>query len=206
MTQTTEPNASGINQPRRTISRRGTIDEFGVLQTIEFETVVIPEQTPGARARIAAANSRANRRRELAEARHREVNDAAEWAKSTRRGSNNAKRQKGMLGTNATSGTERCPYCVGLTPSQYRRRHKLQKLPMRFSMPEGQLPIASGRVTFIRQVTSYGKINLLGLDFLVGKRLKHAYVKATIDTQRRQLTVYLNGRIAKRFLYPYLQN
>lgn len=100
----------------------------------------------------------------------------------------------------------------GLTPAQYRRQRKLQRLPARFSMPTETLPMAPkratfavGRVSFIRQVTSYGKINVLGLQFTVGKRLKHQYVKATIDTRRKHLTVYLNGRIVKRFDYPHLK-
>ncbi|NJM39973.1 MAG: transposase [Anaerolineae bacterium] len=94
----------------------------------------------------------------------------------------------------------------GLTPVQYRSRRKLQRLPVRFSMPTEPLPVAIGRVTFIRQVSAYGKINLLGLQFFVGKRLKRQYVKATIDTKRKLLTVYLIGRIVKRFDYPHLKH
>jgi putative transposase len=94
----------------------------------------------------------------------------------------------------------------GLTPAQYRRRRKLQRLPARFVMPTDLLPIAAGRVTFIRQVTAHGRIHVLGVTFSVGKRLKHQYVKATIDTQRRHLTIYLNGRILKRLPYPYLKH
>jgi hypothetical protein len=33
----------------------------------------------------------------------------------------------------------------------------------------------------------------------VGKRLKGEYVKVVLDTQRRQLTVYRQGRIFKRW-------
>jgi hypothetical protein len=47
---------------------------------------------------------------------------------------------------------------------------------------------------------------LLGLTFKIGKRLKGSFVRATIDTQRRLITVYLNGRIHKRWPYPYLSN
>lgn len=92
----------------------------------------------------------------------------------------------------------------GLTPQQYRRRRKLQRLPARFTMPTDPLPIAVGRVSFIRQVTAHGRIYLLGLKFTVGKRIKRQFVKATIDTHRRYITIYLNGHIAKRFPYPYL--
>ena len=93
----------------------------------------------------------------------------------------------------------------GLTPVQYRRRQKLQKLPPRYVMALELLPIAAGRVTFIRQVTPNGNIHLLSQTFKIGKRLKGQYVKALLDTQRAQLTVYVKGRVFKRWPYPFLQ-
>jgi len=92
----------------------------------------------------------------------------------------------------------------GLTPQQHRRRQKLQKLPPRFVIPLDLLPMAAGHVTFIRQVTPSGTIHLLGLTFKVGKRLKGQYVKAVLDTQRAQLTVYVQGRIFNRWPYPFV--
>jgi transposase InsO family protein len=94
----------------------------------------------------------------------------------------------------------------GLTPEQYRRRKKLQKLPPRFVVPTNVLPIAAGRVTFIRQVTIHGKIHLLSQTFSIGKRLKGQYVKVVLDTQRAHLTVYVKGRIFKRWAYPFLKH
>ncbi|MDP1633749.1 MAG: helix-turn-helix domain-containing protein [Gallionellaceae bacterium] len=94
----------------------------------------------------------------------------------------------------------------GLTPEQYRRRKKLQKLPPRFVVSTDALPIAAGRVTFIRQVTIHGNIHLLSQTFRVGKRLKGQYVKVILDTQRAQLTVYVKGRIFKRWTYPFLKH
>jgi transposase InsO family protein len=98
------------------------------------------------------------------------------------------------------------PRLGGLTPEQYRRRRKLQQLPPRFRVPTGPLPLSAGRVTFIRQVTPNGNLHLLGLTFKVGKRQKGQYVKAVLDTQRRHLTVYLKGRIFKRWPYPFLKS
>lgn len=92
----------------------------------------------------------------------------------------------------------------GLTPAQYRRRHKLQKLPQRFTVPTDKLPIAAGRVTFIRQVTPKGNVSLLSQTFKVGKRLKGQYVKAALDTHRGWLTVYVNGHLFKRWPYKLL--
>lgn len=93
----------------------------------------------------------------------------------------------------------------GLTPDQYRRRKKLQKLPPRFVVPTELLPIATGRVTFIRQVTRHGYIHLLSQTYRVGKRLKGQYVKVVLDTQRSQLTLYVKGRIFKRWAYTFLK-
>lgn len=94
----------------------------------------------------------------------------------------------------------------GLTPEQYRRRKKLQKLPPRFVVPTDVLPVAAGRVTFIRQVTVRGNIHLLSQTYRVGKRLKGQYVKIVLDTQRAQLTAYVKGHIFKRWAYPFLKH
>jgi hypothetical protein len=98
------------------------------------------------------------------------------------------------------------PRLGGLTAAQYRRRSKLQKLPPRFKVPTELQPLAAGRVVFIRQVTPSGTISLLGLTFKVGKRQKGRYLKAVLDTQRRHLTVYLNGRVLRRWPYPFLKS
>jgi hypothetical protein len=94
----------------------------------------------------------------------------------------------------------------GLTPEQYRRRKKLQKLPSRFVVPTEALPVAAGRVTFIRQVTVHGKIHLLSQTFSIGKCLKGQYVKVVLDTRHAQLTLYVKGRIFKRWAYPFLKH
>lgn len=93
----------------------------------------------------------------------------------------------------------------GLTPAQYRRRRKLQKLPSEYRIPVEPLPVAAGRVIFIRQVTPNGNIHLLSQTFKVGKRLKGEYVKAILDTQHGYLTVYRQGRVFKRWPYPFLK-
>ena len=97
------------------------------------------------------------------------------------------------------------PRLRGLTPGQHRRRTKLRKLPPTYLLPREPLPIAAGRITFFRQVTPHGKIHLLSLTFKVGKRLKGEYVKVLLETQRAHLTVYRQGRIFKRWPYPFLK-
>lgn len=68
--------------------------------------------------------------------------------------------------------------------------------------------LTQGRVTFTRsgQVTAHGMMYLLGLAYIVDKRRKGQYSKAVLDTQKHRLTVDLNGRILKRWLYPYLKS
>ncbi len=94
----------------------------------------------------------------------------------------------------------------GLSPAQYRRRKQLSKLPPGYVVPLEQVPLAQGRVTFIRQVTACGQIHLLGLTYTIGKRRKGQYVKAVLGTQRHRLTVYLNGPVLKRWPYPSLKS
>jgi putative transposase len=96
------------------------------------------------------------------------------------------------------------PRLGGLTAAQYRATQRLQKLPQRFKVPLEQLPLAAGRVTFIRQISPNGNLFLLGLRFKAGKRLKNQYVKAVLDTQRGWLTVYTKGRVFKRWPYKFL--
>lgn len=97
------------------------------------------------------------------------------------------------------------PRLNGLTPVQARRRSKLRKLPLNYLIPHEPLPVAAGRIIFFRQVTKHGNVHLLSQTFFVGKRLKGEYVKVTLDTQRAHLTVYRQGRIFKRFPYPFLK-
>jgi hypothetical protein len=92
-----------------------------------------------------------------------------------------------------------------LTPAQYRRRRKLHKLPQGYAIPTEPLPVAAGRITFIRQVTAHGNVHLLSQTFWVGKRLKREYMKVVLDTRRAHLTVYRQGRLFKRWPYPFLK-
>ena len=91
------------------------------------------------------------------------------------------------------------------TAVQYRRRKHLRRLPADCTLHHQKLPIAVGKVTFIRFVTIQGTVNILDQTFRIGKRLKFEYVKATLDTQRQTLKVYHKGRIVKQFDYPLSQ-
>ena len=50
------------------------------------------------------------------------------------------------------------PRLGGKTPAQHRRGLRLQKLPTSFEVPTGKLPLAAGRVTFIRRVSVAGTV------------------------------------------------
>ena len=89
----------------------------------------------------------------------------------------------------------------GLTPAQHRRGLRLQKLPASFVVLTGRLPLADGRVTFIRRVSVAGTVTVLSQAFRVGKRHRGLYLRLVVDTGRGRLTAYLNGRVLKRWPY-----
>lgn len=87
------------------------------------------------------------------------------------------------------------------TSTQYRRGKRLRKLPAKFSLDTDHLPVATGKVTFIRLVAVTGTIDILEQAFTIGKRLKFQWVKATLETQHQRLKVYHKGRLIKSFDY-----
>jgi Homeodomain-like domain-containing protein/integrase-like protein len=98
------------------------------------------------------------------------------------------------------------PRLGGQTPAQHRQGLRLQKLPASFVVPTGRLPLAEGRVTFIRRVSAAGTVTVLSQTFRVGKRHRGLYLRLVVDTGRGQLTAYLNGRVLKRWPYQLLND
>jgi transposase InsO family protein len=98
------------------------------------------------------------------------------------------------------------PRLGGKTPAQHRRGLRLQKLPASFEVPTGKLPLAAGRVTFIRRVSVAGTVTVLSQSFRVGKRHLGLYLRLVVDTKRGRLTAYLNGRVLKRWAYKLLND
>ena len=94
----------------------------------------------------------------------------------------------------------------GKPPAQHRRGLRLQKLPASFVVPTGRLPLAAGRVTFIRRVSAAGTVTLLSPSFRVGKRHRGLYLRLVVDTGRGWLTAYRNGRVLKRWTYKLLND
>ncbi len=98
------------------------------------------------------------------------------------------------------------PRLRGLTPAQHRRGLRLQKLPASFAVPTGKLPLAEGRVTFIRRVSGAGTVPVLSQSFRVGKRHRGLYLRLIVHTGHGSLTAYLNGRVLKRWPYKLLND
>ena len=98
------------------------------------------------------------------------------------------------------------PRLQGQTPAQHRRGLRLRKLPARFVVPTGRLPLSAGRVTFIRRLRVAGTVTVLSQKFRVGKRHRGLYLRLVVDTGRGQLTAYLNGRVLKRWPYEPLND
>ena len=96
------------------------------------------------------------------------------------------------------------PRLRGQTPAQHRRGLRLRKLPATFVVPTNRLPLAEGRVTFIRRVSAAGTVTVLDQSFRVGKRPKGLHLRLVIDTGRGKLTAYLDGRVVKRWPYQLL--
>jgi putative transposase len=93
------------------------------------------------------------------------------------------------------------PRLGGKTPAQHRRGLRLRKLPASFVVPAGRLPLAKGRVTFLRRVSGAGTVTVLSQTYRVGKRHRGLYLRLVMDTGRGRLTAYLNGRVLKHWPY-----
>src|SRR4051794_14031294 len=76
----------------------------------------------------------------------------------------------------------------GQTPAQHRRGLRLQKLPVSFVVPTERLPLAAGRVTFLRRVSVAGTVTVLSQTLRVGKKHRGLYLRLVIATGRGQLT------------------
>ncbi|PIU46013.1 MAG: hypothetical protein COS95_00770 [Ignavibacteriales bacterium CG07_land_8_20_14_0_80_59_12] len=64
------------------------------------------------------------------------------------------------------------------------------------------IPIAKGKVSFIRKIDSHGKIEVNGSTYFISRKLERQYVTATIFTHRKRLVVKQDNRIIKSFSFP----
>jgi hypothetical protein len=75
------------------------------------------------------------------------------------------------------------------TPQQVRRSFHPRRLPANFKQHLQPLPIAVGKVIFIRKVRRSGRITILGMKIRVGKRWQGQYVCATLFTRNAMLKI-----------------
>ena len=64
------------------------------------------------------------------------------------------------------------------------------------------IPIAKGRVSFIRKVDSHGKIDVNGSTYFIRRKLEGQYVVATIFAHRKRLLIKQENKIIKSFSFP----
>jgi transposase-like protein len=88
------------------------------------------------------------------------------------------------------------------TTAQIRRELAVRRLPADFAEHRTDLPISNGKVIFIRQVRRSGRISILKVRLLIGKRFRGQYVWAELSTRTRKLKVYLNSELIKELDYP----
>jgi hypothetical protein len=77
------------------------------------------------------------------------------------------------------------PPLRGQTPAQHHRGLRLRKLPPSFVVPAARLPLAEGRVTFLRRVSVAGTVTVRSQVFRVGKRQRWLYLRLVMDTGAR---------------------
>jgi transposase len=85
----------------------------------------------------------------------------------------------------------------------------LRHLPKRFDLDgykdsKGNLhlPVAKGRISFIRKVDAHGRIEVNGSSYFIRKKVERQYVVATIFTHRKRLIVKQENKIIKSFPLP----
>jgi hypothetical protein len=96
------------------------------------------------------------------------------------------------------------PHLNFQTTAHVRRGLSRRTLPHTFKGHRQPLPVAIGRVVFIRRVRPSGRITILGIKFKVGKRLAHHYVLARLYTRTMTLKVYSQGHLLKQFGFPFV--
>ncbi len=86
---------------------------------------------------------------------------------------------------------------------------ELRRIPAGFSLDryrdadgELRLPLARGRISWVRRVDERGTLALLGRRLRLGRAAANQYVIATLSTGRGDLAVRLDGRAVKLFRFP----
>ena len=83
------------------------------------------------------------------------------------------------------------------TPLQFRRTKRLRRLPANFAIDLKKIPVAVGKILFIRWVGVTSFVDVLGQSVKVGRRFRYHYVKVLLETHPQQLKIYCNARLIK---------
>lgn len=87
------------------------------------------------------------------------------------------------------------------TSAQFRRARRLRMLPANFEIDFDHLPVATGKIIFIRMVNPKGSISILDELVKIGVRYRYQFVKAVLETHPQRLKVYCNGRLIKSITF-----
>lgn len=87
------------------------------------------------------------------------------------------------------------------TSAQFRRTQRLRRLPANFEIDFDHLPVAMGKIIFIRVVNPKGNISILDELVKIGIRHRYQFVKAVLETHPQRLKVYCNGRLLKTITF-----
>lgn len=91
------------------------------------------------------------------------------------------------------------PSLQGKTVKQAAAEQRLPKLRRRqIAQLPNELPLTAGRLHFIRRVDANGEINILKEQWKVSKTLVGNYVWATLDLQRKELSLYHRHSLRSR--------
>lgn len=88
------------------------------------------------------------------------------------------------------------------TSQQVRRSLRPRRLPANFHQHLQSMPVAIGKVTFIRKVRRSGRITILSVKVHVGKRRQGRYVQATLYTRNTRLKIYHGHPLIKEMDFP----
>ena len=87
------------------------------------------------------------------------------------------------------------------TSAQFRRTRRLRRLPANFHLDFNHIPLAVGKILFIRLVNQAGTISILDEVVKVGRRYRYHYVKAVLQTHPQRLKLHCNGRLIKSITF-----
>lgn len=88
------------------------------------------------------------------------------------------------------------------TSREVRRGLHPRRLPANFQAHLHPMPVAIGKIVFIRKVRRSGRITILGVKIRAGKRLQGCYIQATLYTRNAKLKIQHSGRLIKTVDFP----